>query len=448
MFKSIVNIGVSNFNDENLNRKIRISNLIAIITIITMLGYIPVAIYFKVTAIIILNCFFLFTSFLNFYFHRKKHHQSAFYISCSYGVIYFTFGSIFYGLPSNLHFFQLVMCLIAIVLFERMIVLKIYLSVAVTSFFFVVLYMKDKDGIIVFTDELRKVQEMMSIINLFTLFLITIIFFVFFKRDNTSFQKAIITQKEIIEEQQKEMVDSINYAKLIQYALLANKKLLQDNLPEHFVLFKPKDIVSGDFYWATKKENAFYLAVCDSTGHGVPGAFMSLLNISFLNEAITEKNISAPNEILNYVRKQLIEKTDGRNDGMDAVLLKLENINNEIKIQYAAANNEPLLIRNNKVIPLPKDKMPVGKGEKTDSFTLQTMDIEKGDLLYFFTDGYVDQFGGHKGKKFKYKQLEELLLTHHDKSLTEQKEILNTSFSNWKGNLEQVDDILFIGIRI
>ena len=244
------------------------------------------------------------------------------------------------------------------------------------------------------------------------------------------------------------MVDSINYAKLIQYALLANKKLLQDNLPEHFVLFKPKDIVSGDFYWATKKENAFYLAVCDSTGHGVPGAFMSLLNISFLNEAITEKNISAPNEILNHVRKQLIEKTDGRNDGMDAVLLKFENINNEIKIQYAAANNEPLLIRNNKVIPLPKDKMPVGKGEKTDSFTLQTMDIEKGDLLYFFTDGYVDQFGGHKGKKFKYKQLEELLLTHHDKSLTEQKEILNTSFSNWKGNLEQVDDILFIGIRI
>lgn len=255
-------------------------------------------------------------------------------------------------------------------------------------------------------------------------------------------------QKKLIEEKQKETVDSINYAKRIQYTLLANEELLQNNLPQHFVLFKPKDIVSGDFYWATKKNNSFYLAAGDSTGHGVPGAFMSLLNINFLNEAINEKNISAPNEILNHVRKQLIEKMYGRNDGMDAILLKAENTNNTFKIQYAAANNEPVLIRNNKAIPLPKDKMPVGKGEKTESFTLQNMGVIKGDLLFLFTDGYADQFGGPKGKKFKYKQLEDILVANNNKPLIEQKELLEKTFNEWKGNLEQVDDVLLIGIKI
>ncbi len=448
MFKNLVNTGVSSINDENLNRKIRVSNLIAIITIITMIGFIPAAIYFKVMGIIILNFLFLLSSILNFYLHTKRLHQTAFYISCSYGVIYFTFGTIFYGLSSNLQFFQLIMCLIAIVLFERMIVLKVYLTIAVSSFFILVFYMKDKPGLIIFTDEMRKAQDIISLINFFIFFLTTIIFFIFFKRDNAIFQKAIIHQKEIIEEQQKEMVDSINYAKRIQYALLANENLLKSNLPEHFVLFKPKDIVSGDFYWATKKNNAFYLAVCDSTGHGVPGAFMSLLNINFLNEAVNERNITAPHEIFNHVRKQLIESMDGRNDGMDAILLKFETKGSVLKVEYAAANNEPLLIRDNKLIILPKDKMPVGKGEKTESFTPNTIDLQKGDSLYMFTDGFADQFGGPKGKKFKFKQLEEILLANSKLSMEEQNKMLEKSFMSWKGNLEQVDDILFIGIKI
>ncbi|MBC7694558.1 MAG: SpoIIE family protein phosphatase [Burkholderiales bacterium] len=255
-------------------------------------------------------------------------------------------------------------------------------------------------------------------------------------------------QKHIIEEHQKETIDSINYAKRIQFALLANAELLRSHLNNHFVLFKPKDIVSGDFYWATEYNNKFYLAVCDSTGHGVPGAFMSLLNMGFLSEAIKEKNISEPHEILNYVRTRLIDSigNDGQQDGMDAVLMCFEK--NSKKLCYAAANNYPVLIRNNQIEILPKDKMPVGKGERTDSFSKQTIELIENDVVYVYTDGYADQFGGPKGKKLKYKQLNELLLSISDRQLSEQSDVLNKTIENWRGNLEQVDDILVLGFKV
>ena len=296
--------------------------------------------------------------------------------------------------------------------------------------------------------------------------------FIFRSLRITSKQKDIIEeqkefvehQKILVEEHQKEIIDSITYAKRIQYTLLANKQLLSTNLPDHFVLFKPKDIVSGDFYWATEKSlqstvnkkekiERFYIAACDSTGHGVPGAFMSLLNISFLNEAVNEKNIVEPHEILDHVRKRLIENMDGGQDGMDCILIKIEtqtsNIQHPISsITYAAANNSPTIIKNGKLISLDTDKMPVGKGEKTTPFTLRTIELEKGDSLYLYTDGYADQFGGPKGKKFKYKQLNELLVSVSNLPATEQSELLNQRFEDWKGNLEQVDDMLVIGIKI
>jgi serine phosphatase RsbU (regulator of sigma subunit) len=267
-------------------------------------------------------------------------------------------------------------------------------------------------------------------------------------------KKEVEFQKTLVEEHQRETIDSINYAKRIQYALLANKELLTQNLPEHFVLFNPKDIVSGDFYWATEHNNKFYLAVCDSTGHGVPGAFMCLLNMGFLSEAIKEKNISKPNEILNYVRQRLIDSigNDGQQDGMDAILIcidkSLQFRDDPYAITYAAANNEPVLVRDDQIIILPKDKMPVGKGERTESFKLQTINLNKGDVLYLYTDGYADQFGGPKGKKFKYKPLNELLLAVSKDEMAKQREVLSTNFVDWKSSLEQVDDVCIIGIKI
>ncbi len=254
-------------------------------------------------------------------------------------------------------------------------------------------------------------------------------------------------QKAIIELHQKEMVDSITYAKRIQYALLANGNLIRSIFPDHFVYFKPKDIVSGDFYWATEHDNKFYLAVCDCTGHGVPGAFMSLLNINFLNEAVLEKNITQPNQIFNHVRNRLIENVsqDGGQDGMDAILLCMDLSSNTIT--YSAANNAPILIHDNKFIELPKDKMPVGKGEKTVSFTLFNLDLKKGDGLYLYTDGYADQFGGTQAKKFKNRNLNEYLAQICQLDHQSQLEELNNTYENWKGDLDQVDDICIIGIK-
>ena len=279
-------------------------------------------------------------------------------------------------------------------------------------------------------------------------------FFIFNRFRVTQRQKQIIEvknketeeQKSIIEEKQKEIIDSINYAKRIQFTLLAHQELLKENLKNHFVLFMPKDIVSGDFYWATKKEDRFYLAVCDSTGHGVPGAFMSLLNITFLNEAVIEKNIKEPNLVLEHVRKRLIENMEGGQDGMDAILICLDTKNNTYT--FSAANNSPLIIKNGIPLSLNADKMPVGKGISSEPFTLFTIDLKEGDLVYLYTDGYADQFGGPKGKKFKYKQLEEKLSLVCEMPFEEQRRIMQHTILDWKGDFEQVDDICLIGLKI
>jgi len=270
----------------------------------------------------------------------------------------------------------------------------------------------------------------------------------YFFSKQAELKKSVEEKSAVIHENNKEITDSIYYAKRIQYTLLANENLLKNNLTDHFILYKPKDIVSGDFYWATSKNDKFYLAACDSTGHGVPGAFMSLLNISFLNEAINERNILQPNEICGHVRTKLVESIsqDGGQDGMDGVLVCLDR--EKKKLSFAAAHNAPILIRNNKVIEFEADKMPIGKGERTDNFTEQIIDVEPGDMLYLYTDGYTDQFGGPKGKKFKYKQMKALLQSICNHSLAEQKKILDAIISNWKGDLEQTDDILIIGFKI
>ncbi|MCW3076730.1 MAG: protein serine/threonine phosphatase, partial [Bacteroidetes bacterium] len=255
-------------------------------------------------------------------------------------------------------------------------------------------------------------------------------------------------QKEIIENKNKEILDSINYAKRIQYTLLAHEEILTENMPNHFVLYKPKDIVSGDYYWAVKKDHLFYLACCDSTGHGVPGAFMSLLNIGFLSEAINEKNITGPHEIFNYARERLINSIskEEQKDGFDGILICINQLDKSIT--YAGANIGPILISDNTLHELPYDKMPVGKGENEKSFTLRKIDYKPADTLYLYTDGYADQFGGPKGKKFKYKQLEDLFLAIDSLSCEDQKMKLETAFMNWKGNLEQIDDVLIMGVKL
>jgi|GEM_PF-2603168 len=230
MLKNILNIGFSLANDGNLNRKIRISNLISFITIITMIGYIPVAIGFNVIAIIVLNSLFLVSACFSFYLNSKKKYNLSFYLASSYGLLFFVIGTVFYGIAANLHFFILIMCLIAIALFKSNIALRIYISTAIISFFLLVLFIPEGQSVITFTAEMKSVQKVISFLNLLLLFIITILFFVFFRRENLLFQKEIIEQKEIVEEKQKEIIDSINYSKRLQQSLLPTEKYIEKTL--------------------------------------------------------------------------------------------------------------------------------------------------------------------------------------------------------------------------
>ena len=312
------------------------------------------------------------------------------------------------------------------------------------------------------------------------------------KEMETQQQNEIITiQKNLVEEKHKEITDSINYAERIQRSFLATKELLDENLnrgisnaeldstsheflkqvqgdeSNYFTLFKPKDVVSGDFYWAGKLSNGnFALAIADSTGHGVPGAIMSLLNVTSLEKAI--EHHTNPADILNHTRQTIIERlkkdgsADGGQDGMDCSLLVFDFVSPfedvAAVLHIAAANNPVWVIRSvsssvveNKyeLIEIKPDKMPVGKSERqTESFTLHTIELQKGDTIYTLTDGFPDQFGGPNGKKFMSKKLKELLLANVHLPIAQQKELLETTFKNWVGDLEQVDDVCIIGIRI
>lgn len=263
----------------------------------------------------------------------------------------------------------------------------------------------------------------------------------------------VVHQKEIIEEKHKEITDSINYAERIQRSFLATKELLDENLQDYFVFFQPKEVVSGDFYFAAKLNNGnFAYVTADSTGHGVPGAIMSILNISSLELAIKEK-LTEPSSIFNYTRNEIITRlkkdgsAEGGKDGMDASLIVLNK--EKTKLTYTAANNPVWILRKNEIIELEPDKMPIGKHDKDQiPFTQNEFDLQKGDIIYTLTDGMPDQFGGLKGKKYKYTRLKEFMIEIASLPMDQQKEKLAHELTQWKGDLEQIDDVCIMGVRV
>ena len=269
----------------------------------------------------------------------------------------------------------------------------------------------------------------------------------------------IVEQKEQIEYKNRNITDSINYAKRIQEAILPSFDLIRKRFPENFIVYKPKDIVAGDFYWFSEKDKKFLIAACDCTGHGVPGAFMSLIGYSLLNEVILEKSITEPAFALDVMKKGIIKSLGQKGqegeqkDGMDMSLISLEVIleNNKAihKLCYAGANNALYIVRRGQLIELNADKMPIGIYLGIDRpFSKKEMLLEQGDTIYLFTDGYADQFGGEQGKKFTKKRFKDMLLKMQDEDLAAQKNILEKTLNDWSGTQQQVDDILVMGIRI
>lgn len=292
-----------------------------------------------------------------------------------------------------------------------------------------------------------------GIIAVMTAVLIIIVIFRSYRKERNS-RQIINQQKTIVEEKNKEILDSINYAKKIQEAIIPSSMEMNNVFPRHFVLLLPRDIVSGDFYWIGAKFNYVFVAVADCTGHGVPGGFMSMLGTALLNEIINEKEIYEPADILDLLKFKIImalrqsENVNEAKDGMDIALCRIDKTTNELT--FAGANNSMHLLRSGKLIELKGDKQPIGISHfnTTQQFIQQTLTLQKNDLIYLFTDGYPDQFGGELGKKFKYKKLEELLLSIHLKDMNEQLRLLEKAHKDWKGHLDQVDDICILGIKI
>ncbi|MCB9222854.1 MAG: SpoIIE family protein phosphatase [Crocinitomicaceae bacterium] len=262
-------------------------------------------------------------------------------------------------------------------------------------------------------------------------------------------------QKEIVIEKQQEITDSINYAKKIQEAIMPSLELFTTNLPESFILYKPKDIVAGDFYWMEEVNDGVIFAAADCTGHGVPGAMVSVVCNNALNRSVREFGYNDPAKILDKTRELVIEqfekgsKKNGEEpsikDGMDISLCFFNKKEN--KIYWAGANNPLWLMRNGELVELKGDKQPIGKYHDPVPFTSHSKAIESGDLICIFSDGYADQFGGDKGKKFKTKAFKELLSKVADQPMEEIKTFIDNSFEEWKGEYEQVDDVCVIGVR-
>ena len=265
--------------------------------------------------------------------------------------------------------------------------------------------------------------------------------------------EKIIQQKEIIEHKNQSITDSIQYASRIQNAVLPPVDFISEWGKENFILYKPKDIVSGDFYWGLKKDGKIIIAAGDCTGHGVPGAFMSMLGHAFLDEIVNTTRIENAAMVLNHLREEIINTLKQKGsvgetrDGMDISLLILDPETGNL--DFAGANNPLYLIRDGKLIKIQGDRMPIGIHVTTlTPFTNQVVSTVKGDQIYIFSDGFADQFGGPKGKKFMYKPFQDLLLTLSDKTMEAQKVLLNDTFEAWKGERDQVDDVLVIGLCI
>jgi len=262
----------------------------------------------------------------------------------------------------------------------------------------------------------------------------------------------IINQKNELKEKNREIIASLRYAKKIQSSLLPCEDVLATTVSESFTIFMPKDIVSGDFYWVYKTNDYLYCAVADCTGHGVPGAFMSLLGISFLNQILSEMGTVAPSLILDRLRILIVDvfKQQGNEikDGMDVILIALNT--KTLKCQYSGANNSLYFVRHlsSEFEELLPDKMPIGLYENMSPFTNKTIQLAKGDILYLRTDGFEDQFGGPQDKKFLSGHLKDLLLNICKKTMVEQKEILLTTFDKWKDDSFQIDDVTLLGLKV
>ena len=454
MIKRILNIGVSDENLESLNGRIKLNNFIALFILSVSLLSAPFYIYFKLFFLLNTSTVIILVSLCSIYLQHKREYILGFCILAFSTNMLIDIVSINFGLIVNFHFFLICSCMAALILFERHKILRnIVIGFSISSFFLLIFYLRNTGGRIQLTDEISSGLEIYGYFNYLVLFAFSIIFFASFLKQKLLFQKELLNQNLILEHKNSQITDSIKYAKHIQNAILPSINAFKNHLNESFVFYKPKDIVAGDFYWFEKQENGLILfAAADSTGHGVPGAMVSVVCTNALNQAVKEFGLRDPGLILDKVRELVVEcfqksERDVK-DGMDISLCAIDV--NSRTLKWAGANNPLWIIKDNadEVMIVKPDKQSVAITEKPLPFTTHTVALDEGDCFYLFTDGYADQFGGESAKKFMQKRLKELLLRIYKKPMELQKKLIHDNLLTWMGNLEQVDDICFVGVKL
>lgn len=304
---------------------------------------------------------------------------------------------------------------------------------------------ESQSGLITEKTDTIKFQKWIIIFGTLSLLIISGLLYVLYKVD----KQRKLNLKEL-EVKNKHIMDSLNYAKNIQDAILPNSKFFSSSFKDNFVLFEPKDIVSGDFYWTEEHLGKLYFAVADCTGHGVPGAFLSLVCSSALSKVIKENNVVEPEKILDAVSKELeiffSKNTKKINDGMDISLICYDQSLNQFT--FSGAHNSLIYIKKGELNSVSADKQPIGAYDHKKPFTQKVLNGSDIDSLYLFSDGYPDQFGGPKNKKFSKKRFKQLLLDIEKQPMVEQREILLKNFSSWRGDLEQIDDVTIVGFKV
>lgn len=442
-------LGINPDTPFALRNKLKVFNIALFATLLISCFYMVMAVthdYFMSTIVTIYS---VVSSAFTLYAVHKRWYSFAFHFAMWYGFLFISAFSFMFGPVTNSYLYFLFLPIACNILFDDRWTIFVYfiISVIVTLVNFYIMDHFEP----YYSVELS--EKWLGYPNVPFVLVLIFLSVRLFKNENRKYAAQIEDQRSILEEKNKEITDSINYARRIQNVLLAPAALMKENLREHFILYKPKDIVSGDFYWAARSDDKFWLCVGDCTGHGVPGAFMSLLNISFLRELITEQKLKTTNEVLDKQREAIIASMnpdgseESAKDGMDCAILCFER--DMAGMQFSCANNPLWIMRDGELIEFRGDKQPVGLHEGAITpFKANHHVLRKGDIVYALTDGFADQFGGPKGKKFKYAHLKEVINSIQHLSMETQKKELDRIFDEWKGSLEQVDDVLIIGIRI
>jgi len=491
MFKAInnlINWGIQINQSPLTKRRIRLLNIIAWAGVVIFLGYIPLFIFIHDFAPLIMNLLGAFILFVILIFNKKHYYHYARIGLCLDLTFFFTVASLGLGKAVGLQYFLISTSILPILFFNNK--KTIALMFALTTLCLIGLQISF-EYVPPFLQNIRTDYSfIISIINLFNTSLVLLISIGSFKMELLTYQKTIEENNLALKESSEEIktqnltiqnkndylsdayqqiTDSVMYAQRIQNALLGEPELITSHFPEAFILLKPKDIVSGDFYWFSNlnigqnefstsqgsppiSENLKFLVAADCTGHGVPGAFMTVMGSNFLDEIVNEQKITDPAEILynldQKIAQALKQENTQVNDGMDLAMLVWNEAQEEI--YFAGAKNPLYYVRANEIFQIKGSAFPIGSHQykSIKNFKTHRLKVQKGDIFYMFSDGFQDQFGGKQNRKYYKKNFREFLLRISHFQLEEQKLALNKEFRDWKGTNEQTDDILVVGVKV